>query len=79
MGVFPSTAYPSSTEIATVNMISSITSGTSKGKEIFETPSLSPHEALYNAIQYTSDAYVDEQHLVASDPYHLPYWLDSLS
>ena len=48
-----------------------------KGKEVVEFPSLSPHEALYDVIQYVSDAYIDDQHLVASDPYHLPYWIDS--
>ena len=67
MGVFPST---------TINMISSSVGGMSKGKEIVEVPSLGPHEALYHSIQSTSYAYIDDQHLVALDPYHLPYWLD---
>ena len=49
----------------------------SKRKYISEVPSLGPHEAMYHAIQSTSDAYIDDEHLVASDPYHLPYWLDS--
>ena len=48
----------------------------SKCKEIVELPSLSPHEALYDAIQFVSYAYIADHHLVASDPCHLPYWLD---
>ena len=60
-----------------VNMISSTNGGMSKGKYIVETPSLGPHESLYHAIQSTFDAYFDDQNLVTSDPYHLPYWLDS--
>ena len=46
MGVFPSNPYPPSTQISTVNMISSTTGDMSKGKEIVETPSLGPQEAL---------------------------------
>ena len=49
----------------------------SKGKEIVEIPSLSPHEALYDSIQSVSNSYIDDHHLVASYPYHMPYWLDS--
>ena len=60
-----------------VNMISSTVKGMSKGKEIDEVPYLGPHESLYHAIHPASDAYFDEQHLVMSDPYHLPYWIDS--
>ena len=51
--------------------------GMSKGKEIVESSSMSPHEALYDSIQSVSDAYIDDHQLVALDPYHLPYWLDS--
>ena len=29
---------------------------------------------MYNAIQFISDDHVDDLHLVALDPYHLPYW-----
>ena len=50
-----------------------MTRGMSKGKEIVESSSMSPHEALYNVIQYVYDAYIDDHNLVASDPYHLPY------
>ena len=31
---------------------------------------------MYNIIQTLSDDHTDEIHLVASDPYHLPYWLE---
>ena len=77
MGVFPSTASPPSTEFSMVNMISSNIGGMSKGKEIVEIHSLGPHEALYHAIQSSSNDYFDDQHLVALDPHHLPYWIDS--
>ena len=77
MGVFPSTYSPPSTKLTMVNMISSTTENLSKGKEIAPIPSLSLNEAMYDAIQTISDAYIDDHHLVASDPYHLPYWLDS--
>ena len=40
-------------------------------------PSMSPLKALYHAIQSDSDAYIDDRHLVALDPYHIPYWIDS--
>ena len=31
---------------------------------------------MYVAIQSISDDHIDDLHLVASDPYHLPYWLE---
>ena len=34
------------------------------------------HEAMYDTIQTFSDDHIDDLHLVASDPYHLPYWLE---
>ena len=73
MRVFPS-ASPS-TETTTINMISTIGFST-KGKEIVESSSLGPHEEMYDAIQSISDDHVDDLHLVALDPYHLPYWLE---
>ena len=60
-----------------INIISSMTEGMSKGKEIVESSSLSPHEAMYESIQSIFYVYIDDHHLVESDPYHLPYWLDS--
>ena len=69
MGVFPST--PPSTEVETMNMIS--TAGHSpRGKEVVESSSLGPYEALYDVVQSASDVHYDDLHLVASDPYHLP-------
>ena len=73
MGVFP--LSPPSTKVATMNMIST-TEYNTKGKEVVETSSLGPHEALYDAIQSISDVYHDDDHLVASYRYHLPYWLE---
>ena len=37
---------------------------------------LSPHEEMYNIIQTIFDDHTDEIHLVTSDPYHLPSWLE---
>ena len=37
---------------------------------------LSPHEAMYDTIQTFFDDHTDDLHLVDSDPYHLPYWLE---
>ena len=34
------------------------------------------HEEMYNVIQTISGDHSDEFHLMASDPYHLPYWLE---
>ena len=73
MGVFLST--PSSTETITVNMISSFNYDP-KGKQVVEKSSLSSHGAVYDVIQYVSDVPMDDLHLVASYPYHLPYWLE---
>ena len=73
MGVFPS-ASPS-TEVATINMIST-TSYSTKGKDIVESSSLGPHEAMYDVIQSIFYEHVDDLLLMASDPYHLPYWLE---
>ena len=46
------------------------------GKKFVESTLLSPHEEMYNIIQNLSDDHTDELHLVASNPYHLPYWLE---
>ena len=37
---------------------------------------LIPHEEMYNVIQTLSYDHTDEIHLVTSNPYHLPYWLE---
>ena len=73
MGIFPST--PPTTDTATVNMIS-LFDYDPKGKQIFESTSFILHEEMYNIIQTLSDDHTDELHLMASDPYHLPYWLE---
>ena len=38
--------------------------------------SLGPYEEVYDAVQSASDIHSDDLHLVASYPYHLPYWLE---
>ena len=73
MGVFPST--PPIIEVATVNMIST-TDRSPRGKEVVDSSSLGNYETLYYAGQSTSDVHSDDLHLVASYPYHLPYWLE---
>ena len=73
MGILPSA--PSSIETKTVNMISSF-GYDPKGKQVVDSPSHSLHEAVYDAIQSISNAHTDDLHLVASDPYHLPYLLE---
>ena len=70
MGVFPSNTP--SMDVATVNMIS-MTGHSPRGKEVIESSFLGPYEALYDAIQSTSDVHSDYLHLVDLDPYHLPY------
>ena len=37
---------------------------------------MSPHEEMYNVIQTLFDDHTNELHLMASDHYHLPYWLE---
>ena len=75
MGMFSST--PSSIETTTVNMIY-LFNYDPKGKNVVEKSCLSPHEAFYDAIQYVFNVPIDDVHLVALDPYHLPYWLEPL-
>ena len=38
---------------------------------------ISVYKLLYDVIHSISDSYIDDHHLVASDPYRLPYWLDT--
>ena len=54
----------------------STTSYNTKRKEIVESSSLGPYEAMYDVIQSISDDRVDDLHLMASNPYHLPYLLE---
>ena len=75
MGVFPSFHPPLASQTASINMISS--SRTDKGQAIAdESSSFSPFEEMYNAIQVTSDPSINDHFLVASDHYHMPYWLE---
>ena len=75
MGVFPFSNPPPASETASINMIS--TSIIDKRKSIAQSASLNPFEEVYNAIQSTDDPTINNQLLVASYFYHLPYWLDS--
>ena len=70
MGVFP--LAPPSKKVATMNMIS-MSGHSPKGKEVVESSSLGPYEALYDVVQNASNVHYDDIHLVALDPYHLPY------
>ena len=69
MGVFPST--PPSTYVATVNMIS-MSGHNPRGKEVVESSSLIPYEALYDVVQSSFDVHYDYIHLAALDPYTCP-------
>ena len=74
IGVFPST--PHSTKVATVNMIST-TGHSPRGKEVVDSSSLGPYKALYDVVQSAFDVHPDDLHLVASNPYHFPYCLET--
>ena len=73
MGIFSST--PPNTDTVTVNMISSFDYDPN-GKQIVGSTLLSTHEAMYNVIQTLYDDHTNDLHMVASYPYHLPYWLE---
>ena len=47
-----------------------------KGKQIVDSTLLSLHEAMYNIIQTLSSDHSNDLHVVALEPYHLPYWLE---
>ena len=70
MGIFPST--PPSTDTTIVQMITSFDTEP-PGTNVVESTSLSPHKAMYDTIQTCSDDHTNDIHLVASNPYHLPY------
>ena len=74
MGIFSST--PPNIDAVIVNMIVSFDFNP-KGKQIVESTSFNMHEEMYNVIQTLFDDHTDELHLVASDAYHLPYWLET--
>ena len=47
-----------------------------RGNEVVESSYPGPYEPLYNVVQYACNVHYDNIHLVASYPYHLPYWLE---
>ena len=69
MGIFLST--PPSTDTTTVHMITSFYYEP-KGNFFVDSTSSNPHESMYDTIQTCSDDHIDDLHLLASDPYHLP-------
>ena len=73
MEIFPST--PPSTDTVTAHMIASFNIEP-QGTNVVNSTLFNPHEAMYDTIQTCSDDHTDDLHLVASDPYHLPYWLE---
>ena len=76
MGFFPSSDPPPASQTASINMIS--TSHVDKGKAIAdESTSFSPFEEIYNAIQATTNPPINDNLLVASDRYHMPYYLET--
>ena len=78
MGVFPLTAPNPPPQVAMIEMISTIIEIPSKGISNKYMTSLILFEAIYHVIQSTYDDYtIDDNLLVASEPYSLPYWLDS--
>ena len=70
MGIFPST--PPSMDTTVVHMITSF-DYEPKGKHVVESTSLSPQKAMFDTIQTFFDDHTDDLHIVALDPYHLPY------
>ena len=74
MGIFLLSNPPLVSQSASVNTIS--TSIVDKGKSIVESTSMNPFEDMYQAIQTTSDPTINDHLFVASNPYHLPYWID---
>ena len=79
MGIF-SLANTPSTQTVSVKMISSKNHDTSnKGKSIVDSTHLSHFEEIYQAIQSTNDPTINDHLLVASNPYHPPYWLTTPS
>jgi hypothetical protein len=90
MGTFFAPLPPTTQHITTINMISTMAYQSFELFDPWVVPSLlefnplgddmplSPAEASYDDIQYTSPS-LDDQHLLASNTYLLPSWLDSLS
>jgi hypothetical protein len=90
MGTFPAPLPPTTQHIPIINMISTMAYQSLESFDPWLVPSplefdalgdampLSPAEASYSAIQYSSPS-MDDQHLLASNTYLMPSWLNSLS
>jgi hypothetical protein len=90
MGTFPTPLPPTMQHITMVNMILTMVHQSLESSDPWIVPSplefdslgdtmpLSPAEVEYDAIQSASPS-PDDQHLLASNSYSLPSWLDSLS
>ena len=72
MGILPSTP---STDTVIVHMIPSFDIEP-QGTNVVNSTLFNPHEAMYDTIQTCSDDHTNDIHLVASNPYHLSYWLE---
>jgi hypothetical protein len=90
MGTFPTHLPPTTHHISTINMISTMAYQSLESSDprlvpslleldaLGDTMPLNTTEASYDAIQYSSPS-VDDQHLLASNAYLFPSWLNSLS
>jgi hypothetical protein len=90
MGTFPTPLPPTTQHIATINMISTMAYQSLESFDPWLVPSplefdalgdampLSPVEASYDAIQYSSPS-SNDQHILTPNTYSLPSWLNSLS
>jgi hypothetical protein len=90
MGTFPAPVPQTSQHIAMINMISTMVYQSLESSDPLIVPSplefdtlgdsmsLSPAKAKYDAIQSASPS-LDNQHMVASNSYSIPSWLNSLS
>ena len=78
MGVFLLKNYPPPSQVASMNMISlRIHDALTKWKSIVDSTPFSLFEETYQDIQSTRNPTTNDHILVESDPYNLPYWLDS--
>jgi hypothetical protein len=90
MGTFPTPLHPTSQHITTIDIISTMAYQSYKLFYPWVVPiplefdalgdamPLSPSKASYNSIQFASPS-LGNRHMLASNTYSLPSWLDSLS
>jgi hypothetical protein len=90
MGTFPTPLPPTTHHISTINMISTTAYQSLESSDPWVVPSplefdeigdampLSPIEASYTAIQFSSPS-SNDQHLLAPNSYSMPSWLTPLS